>query len=112
MAEQAIAGLLNTKNPSEPVRVWVVGCSTGEEAYTLAMLFKEQMAGMDNPPGLQIFATDIDDKALNIARTGCYSDAIAEHVSQERLQRFFVSKGPDYQVSPEIRELCFFLITI
>ncbi|MEZ5582574.1 MAG: CheR family methyltransferase [Candidatus Competibacteraceae bacterium] len=109
VAEQAITGLLNAKNPSEPIRVWVVGCSTGEEAYTLAILFKECMATLDNPPGLQIFATDIDEKALAIARKGYYSaDALNEHVSTERLQRFFVQQGSDYQVCAEIRELCLF----
>jgi len=109
MAEQAIAELLKAKKPSEPVRVWVVGCSTGEEAYTLAILFKERLAELDNPPGLQIFATDIDQKALTIARRGYYSaDALTEHVSQERLKRFFVPQGSDYQVCAEIREVCFF----
>jgi two-component system CheB/CheR fusion protein len=109
VVDQAITGLLNAKNPAEPIRVWVVGCSTGEEAYTLAILFSERMAELDNPPGLQIFATDIDEKALSIARKGCYSgDALNKHVSEERLQRFFVQQGENYQVSAEIRELCLF----
>jgi len=108
LADQAMAELLTAKNTSEPIRVWVAGCATGEEAYTLAILFREQMAAMDNPPALQILATDIDEQALNTARAGCYPATIAEHVRPERLQRFFIEQDNGYQIVPEIREICFF----
>ena len=88
-----------------PVRVWVPGCATGEEAYSVAMLFLEQFAVAKRPVNLQIFATDIDDAALEIARAGLYPDSIAADVAPERLQQFFVkTSNHRYQVSKPLRE--------
>ena len=75
------------------VRVWVAGCATGEEAYSIAILLRERLAKSDAAPRVQIFATDIDDQALELARMGRYSDAIVRDVSPERLERFFVRDG-------------------
>jgi two-component system CheB/CheR fusion protein len=92
-----------------PVRVWVPGCATGEEAYTLAMLFLEHFASTRQPPRLQIFATDIDDEALEVARTGVYPESVAAQVSGDRLQHFFLRAGAHhYQVSKALRELITF----
>lgn len=96
------------KNPSEPIRVWVAGCATGEEAYTLGMLLLEKRAEVDPTRQIQIFASDIDDDALNEARTGRYPSSISADVSHERLERFFTRHGDFYQVTKELRELVLF----
>ena len=93
---------------SDPLRFWVPGCATGEEAYSLAMIVREALAEMAEPPAVQIFATDIDERALSVARQGIYPLGIAEQVSKERLDRFFIKKGKRYQVTKELRELCLF----
>lgn len=105
---QVIPKLLKDRPPNEPVRVWVPGCATGEEAYTLAMLFQEQMDECPNSSGVQIFATDIDEQALGIARLGRYSETVIEDLSAQRVQRFFIKQGKKYQVAKPLRELCFF----
>jgi PAS domain S-box-containing protein len=92
------------------VRIWVPGCATGEEAYSLAMLCRERMDRMTAPPLVQIFATDIDDRALQVARKGLYPSGIAEQVSAERLARFFVKRGNRYQVTQSLREMMLFSI--
>ena len=92
-----------------PVRVWVPGCATGEEAYSIAILFLEQFAAAKRLTSLQIFATDIDDESLEAARAGLYPDSIAAAVSAERLRRFFVkAHAQRYQVSTSIREVITF----
>jgi two-component system CheB/CheR fusion protein len=91
-------------NGGRPVRVWVPGCATGEEAYSIAILFFEQFALAGQPIVLQIFATDVDDESLDVARTGLYPETIAADVSAERLRRFFVpTQDQRYQVSQPLR---------
>lgn len=90
------------------VRVWVPGCATGEEVYSLAMLMREHMDGLRTVPRVQIFATDIDDPALSVARAGRYPEALLDSVSPERRQRFFTADGGSYVVTKEVRELCVF----
>ena len=92
----------------EPLRFWVPGCATGEEAYSLAIVVREALEQAAHPPPVQIFATDIDERALSAARQGIYPLGVAEQLSNERLDRFFVKKGKRYQVSKELRELCLF----
>lgn len=89
-------------------RVWVAGCSTGEEAYTLAMIFRELQGRMQDPPEVQIIATDIDEIALNAARRGSYSASIADDLTPDRLNQFFVRKGGRYVVTKDLREMCLF----
>ena len=92
------------------LRAWVPGCSTGEEAYSLAMIFKEALAE-EKPAGgfsLQIFATDLDKDAIDRARQGVYPANIAGDVSAERLRRFFVEEKHGYRVGKEIREMVIF----
>jgi two-component system CheB/CheR fusion protein len=93
---------------ADGVRVWVPGCSSGEEAYSIAMLLREQMDDRPRPPQIQIFATDIDASALAEARRGQYSAAVERQVSPERLARFFTRRGDSYSVTKALRDLCIF----
>ena len=100
--------LIANRPPKETVRIWVAGCSTGEEAYTLAILCAELLGQMNSPPSIQIFASDIDDRALVAARVGSYPLTIEKHVSADRLKRFFTLRGDRYEVTSEIRSLVLF----
>ena len=106
--EQIAIPALMARRSTEGVRAWVAGCSSGEEAYTLAMLFREQAERMPRPPPVQIFATDVDESALAEARRGRYTDLIERQVSPERLARFFTRRGDAYTVTKDIRDLCIF----
>ena len=87
-----------------PLRAWVPGCATGEEAYTLAMLFHEQIAAAGSRRRLQIFATDVAEDALDVARAGIYPPSIENDVSAARLEMFFTREGDQYRVSKRLRE--------
>src|SRR3569833_1883449 len=87
-----------------PVRVWVAGCATGEEAYSIAMLLMEETARHEVRAELQVFGSDMDFCALNIAREGRYPAAIEADVSEERLRRFFTRDGEYYRVKRELRD--------
>ncbi|MEX6506577.1 CheR family methyltransferase [Jiella sp. M17.18] len=100
--------LFEGKARADQLRVWVIGCSTGEEAYSLAILLREHMATLDEVPQVQIFATDLDGRALASARVGRYPETIARDLSPERLARWFVKEGATYCVAKEIREMCIF----
>ncbi|HYU35892.1 MAG TPA: chemotaxis protein CheB [Thermoanaerobaculia bacterium] len=108
LARKVVPKLFDNKGPDGQVRVWVPGCATGEEAYSLAILLREHALTLPEPPHILIFATDIDAQALEAARQGWYPERIAEQVSAERLARFFVRHGNLYQVTKEIREMCLF----
>jgi two-component system CheB/CheR fusion protein len=92
------------------LRAWVAGCSTGEEAYSLAIIFKEAIENIKprRNISLQVFATDLDQDSIEIARRGLYSENIATDVSPERLNRFFVKTDEGYRVNTEIREMAVF----
>lgn len=105
---QVIPKLFEGKGRSQAVRVWVIGCSTGEEAYSLAILLREHISGLDEVPQIQIFATDIDGRALASARAGRYPDTIAKDLSPQRLGRWFVKEGNTYVIAKELREMCIF----
>lgn len=106
--EASVDKMLATKPLDEAVRVWVAGCATGEEAYSLAMLLHEKAAGHEQPRRIQVFATDIDEAALAVARQGCYPESIAAYVPDPYLKRYFKQVGSEYQLAEEIRELCIF----
>jgi two-component system CheB/CheR fusion protein len=108
LASDVVPKMFEGKGADDRIRVWVLGCATGEEAYSLAILLREEMAKMDVAPHVQIFATDIDARALAIARGGRYADTIARHISPERLARWFVKEGATYSVVKELREMCIF----
>jgi two-component system CheB/CheR fusion protein len=93
---------------SDQLRVWVLGCATGEEAYSIAILLREHMATLPVVPHVQIFATDIDGRALSMARAGRYPDSIAKEMSPQRLARWFSKEGATYCVTKELREMCIF----
>ena len=103
-----IPRLFEGKQADDTVRVWVPGCSTGEEAYSLAILMREHMDSMRGPPRLQIFATDIDEPAIGTARMGRYPSMLVEGMEEKRLSRFFIQSDSGYVVAKEIREVCTF----
>jgi len=103
-----IPKLFAGKGSDDQVRVCVVGCATGEEAYSICILLSEHAAAQDQAPKMQVFATDIDEQALAFARKGRYPASIAEHVSAERLERFFTKEENAWQVNRELRALCLF----
>ncbi|GGO90878.1 CheR family methyltransferase [Stakelama pacifica] len=106
--EREIPALFEGKGPNDQLRVWVLGCATGEEAYSIAILLREHMATIDRPPDVQIFATDLDARALGLARAGRYSEAIRDQVRPDRLKRWFIPEGATYCVKKELREMCIF----
>jgi two-component system CheB/CheR fusion protein len=100
--------LLKGKTSENQLRIWVAGCATGEEAYSLAMLCAEKTSGSIDAPKVQIFATDIDDAAIAQAREGLYSINDLADVSPERLRRFFAKEGDEYRIRREVRETIMF----
>ena len=100
--------VLETRPPEQPLRIWVPGCATGEEVYTLAICINELLEELKLATPLQIFGTDISEIALERARAGRYQENIAQDVSPERLQRYFVRADSGYQISKMIRESCVF----
>ena len=103
-----IPHLFEDKGADQTVRVWVPGCSTGEEVYSLAILLREHAAALPEAPRVQIFATDIDEPALTVARAARYPEALLDGVSPERRERFFINDGGSYVVNKAIREMCTF----
>ncbi len=111
LAQRAVGPIVDDRaerEREEGVRAWVVGCATGEEAYSLAMLFLEACEARKLHIPIQIFATDLDEGALATAREGRYPKTIEGDVSDERLQRFFVDEGAHYRIRKEVRELVLF----
>ncbi|MDP2005633.1 MAG: chemotaxis protein CheB [Rubrivivax sp.] len=102
--------LLRGKAEGSVLRVWVAGCATGEEAYSIAMLLREVMDELQLELKVQLYATDLDDDAINTARAGLYPPNIAQDVSPERLRRFFTKDNTGYRVRKEIREMVVFAV--
>lgn len=103
LEHKVIGKLIGPEGPAV-VRIWVTGCSTGQEAYSLAMMVQERIEACDSDQEVQIFATDLDERALSVARKGLYPAAIAEQVSPARLKRYFTKSGGRYQVNKELRQ--------
>ena len=108
LEQEEIPKLFAGKGRGDQIRVWVIGCSTGEEAYSLGILLREHVATLDVVPQIQIFATDLDGRALAASRAARYPESIAHDVSPERLARWFVREGNTYCVIKELREMCIF----
>ena len=108
LKSRVIPQIVDSKSDGNAIRVWVPGCATGEEAYSIAMLLCERMTELNVRIPTQIFATDIDDDALERARQGRYPDSIAEQMPTEYLEKFFTKRGNVYQVSKSLREMCLF----
>ncbi|QHG65128.1 CheR family methyltransferase [Pseudomonas putida] len=100
--------LVSEGEDNREIRVWSAGCSTGEEAYSLAMLVSEQLAMEQRARKVQVFATDLDERAIGIARTGTYPEAIVTDVPPTRLRQFFVKEDQHYRVRKEVREKVLF----
>jgi two-component system CheB/CheR fusion protein len=110
LMEKVFPLLFEGKDADSQVRVWVPGCATGEEAYSLAILLREHLDRLEAPPQVLVFATDIDSQALEVARQALYPESVASQMSAARLERFFVQQGNMYQVAREIREMCLFSV--
>lgn len=110
MKTKVLAPLITAQSPNQVLRAWVPACSTGEEAYSLAIIFKEVVEEIkpNSNINLQIFATDLDQQAIEKARDGIFPANISADVSQKRLRRFFVQTERGYQASKTIREMVIF----
>ena len=110
LKNKVIPELLNERSPADMLRVWISGCSTGEEAYSLAIVFKEVLEKLktSNDFTMQIFATDLDSEAIDKAREGIFSNNISKDMSPERLNKYFIKVDRGYQVNKTIRDMVIF----
>jgi two-component system CheB/CheR fusion protein len=106
--KKVIIPLFEGQDKEVPLRIWVAGCSSGEEAYSIAILLQEEVERSSKMLKAQIFATDIDSGALETGRLGLYPDSIAVDVSPERLRKFFTKEGNHYRIKKAIREMIIF----
>ncbi|MBD1846683.1 PAS domain-containing protein [Cyanobacteria bacterium FACHB-63] len=100
--------IIKDKSPGTPIRIWVAGCSTGEEPYSIAICLLEFLSDQISRIPIQIYATDISEAVIEHARNGVYTPSQVANVSPERLYRFFVQVDGGYQISKSVRELCVF----
>jgi two-component system CheB/CheR fusion protein len=110
LAAKIIPELVRSHAPDKPMRIWIAGCSTGEETYSLAMLFREEISAANLGIKLQVFASDVDPDAIATAREGLYPASIEADVSAERIARFFSKEESNYRVSPEVRAAVVFTV--
>ncbi|MFG1400165.1 chemotaxis protein CheB [Roseixanthobacter pseudopolyaromaticivorans] len=110
LAQKILPDLIRNHVREQPLRLWVAGCSSGEETYSLAMLFFEAMEAAERPIRLQVFASDIDADAVALAREGFYPKTIEAEVSPERLARFFSREEHGYRIGPDLRAAVVFTV--
>jgi two-component system CheB/CheR fusion protein len=110
LSEKIIPDLVRTHSIDQPLRVWIAGCSTGEETYSFAMLFREEITAAKREIKLQIFASDVDADAVATGREGLYPESIAADVSAARLTRFFSKDDHGYRILPELRATIVFAV--
>ncbi|MEG3902425.1 chemotaxis protein CheB [Microcoleus sp. B4-C5] len=108
LSSNVFPAIVQDKSPKKPIRIWIAGCSTGEEAYSIAICLLEFLAARSTNLPIQIYATDISESAIAIARSGFYTQAQVADISPERLNRFFVQVEGGYQIAKPVRELCVF----
>ena len=108
MEKTVIPDIIRKVPAEEEIRIWVAGCATGEEAYSIAILFAEKLEEAGRDVNLRILATDVHNASLEIAGTAIYSEESMQHVSPQRLERFFDHTGEGYRVSPELRQMIVF----
>ncbi|HEX4119368.1 MAG TPA: chemotaxis protein CheB [Verrucomicrobiae bacterium] len=108
LRQKVFPKILARASRDEPVRVWVLGCSTGQEAYSIAMAYVEVSEKFPRTPKLQVFATDLNDGLLDKARHGLYAKSLAADIPPERLRRFFVEEQGGYRISKSLREMVVF----
>ncbi|MEQ8263669.1 chemotaxis protein CheB [Pseudohaliea sp.] len=104
LADRVIPEIVAAHSEHEPVRVWIAGCSTGEEAYSITILFLEAFDRLRRWPQLKVFATDVEQQYIDIASAGVYSEGIANEVSEERLERFFEHRGNQFVLRAPVRQ--------
>lgn len=100
--------LTKARSHESPIRLWIVGCSTGQEVYSLAMELMEQLKDTTGSPRVQIFATDISEWALAKARLGSYPESIVDEIPPDRLAKYFTREGPEFRIAKDLRDLCVF----
>lgn len=100
--------LMHGRRHGMPLRVWVPGCASGEEAYSLAIALLEYLGSSDQAAAVKIFATDISERAIETARSGAYAEGISAEVSAQRLQRYFMKTDRGYEINKSVRDLCVF----
>ncbi|RJQ50319.1 MAG: PAS domain-containing protein [Nitrospiraceae bacterium] len=110
LEKKALPSLLENRTTKAPLRIWTTGCATGEEAYSLAIMFLEAMERLKKHFKIQIFATDIDAEAVESARSGVYPESIAADVSAGRLERFFIKEDSVYKINKQIRDMVVFAV--
>lgn len=108
LSSNVFPAIVQDKSPKTPIRIWIAGCSTGEEAYSIAICLLEFLAARSTNLPIQIYATDISESAIAIARSGFYTQAQVADISPERLNRFFVQVEGGYQIAKPVREICVF----
>ena len=108
LQRKVLPKLMANRPQGEPLRIWVPGCSTGEEAYSIAITLLEFLEKRAPGAAIQIFGTDISAPAVDSARAGTYSETAVANVSPERLKRFFVKVGDSYQIGKQVRDRCVF----
>ncbi|MBA3548646.1 MAG: PAS domain-containing protein [Nannocystis sp.] len=108
LAIEVFPSLIQQRRGSQPIRIWLPGCSTGEEAYSVAIAFLEFLGDDLSAITVQIFATDVSETAIDQARNGLYPESIAADLSPERLRQFFVRTDGSYRISKVVRDLCVF----
>lgn len=108
LKEIVFPAIVKDRPEGKPIRIWIAGCSTGEEVYSIAISLFEFLGDLAFTSAIQIFATDLDIQAVDKARSGVYPNTIAENVSATRLQRFFTRIDEGYQISKHIRDVCVF----
>ena len=110
LERRVIPQMFHGKREMDQVRAWITGCATGEEAYSIAILLSEYADRLPEGPRIQVFASDLDDRAIAAAREGFYTDAEVADLSPERLQRYFFREAGGYRVRRELRELVLFAL--
>jgi two-component system CheB/CheR fusion protein len=108
LKDKVFPTLVKERQGGQPLRIWVAGCSTGEEVYSLLIVLLEYLEHLPQAPPIKVLATDLNESALEKARSGVYLDNIEIDVSPDRLRRFFIRQDGHYQISKAIRELCVF----
>jgi two-component system, chemotaxis family, CheB/CheR fusion protein len=108
LAQKAMPRLIQTRRKDEPLRIWVPGCSSGEEPYSVAITICEYLAERGEDVPVQIFATDVSETTIDAARAGLYLEAALRPVSPERLRRHFTQVDGKYRVNKQLREMCVF----
>src|SRR5262249_45933255 len=108
LQKKVFPSLMKQKRNGEPIRIWVPGCSTGEEVYSIGITLIETLGEMAPTLQCQIFATDISEGAIEKARSGFYPENIKQDISLERLRRFFLKTAEGYRISKPVRDMCIF----